>query len=87
MTKPYNFDIKCQCNSEDIDLHSIFGTKNRASDFLDFKIYGGNFVFKNIDYSEADWVDLLQQNVTTCFKGKSISFEGLYPLANIITKK
>ena len=26
-TKPYNFDIKCQSNSESYDRHGFFGTK------------------------------------------------------------
>ena len=29
-TKPYNFDIKCQCNFESYDRHGFFGTKFRG---------------------------------------------------------
>ena len=29
-TKPYNFDIKCQSNSESYDQHIFFGTKFRG---------------------------------------------------------
>ena len=29
-TKPYNFDIKCQCNSESYDQHAFFGTRFRG---------------------------------------------------------
>ena len=29
-TKPYNFDIKCQCNSESYDHHGFCGTKFRG---------------------------------------------------------
>ena len=52
-TKPYNFDIKCQSNSESYDQHSFFVTKFRG---------GQNFLltvvslFNKREYSEADWL-------------------------------
>ena len=56
MTKPYNFDIKCQSNSESYDQHGFFGTKFRG---------GQNFLYKTggfsneREYSGADWLALL----------------------------
>ena len=40
-TKPYNFDIKCQSNSESYDQHGFFGTKFRGGQ--NFLITVGGF--------------------------------------------
>ena len=40
-TKPYNFDIKCQGNSESYDQHGFFGTKFRGGQ--NFLITVGGF--------------------------------------------
>ena len=41
-TKPYNFDIKCQSNSESYDQHGFCGTKFRAGS--EFFNDGGSFL-------------------------------------------
>ena len=55
-TKPYNFDIKCQCNSESYDHHGFLAL--RLGGVRVFIIYGGR-IFNKRDYSGADWLDLL----------------------------
>ena len=49
-TKPYNFDIKFQSNSESYDQHGFFGTKFRGGQ--NFLLTVGSF-FNKRDYSEA----------------------------------
>ena len=39
-TKPYNFDIQCQSNSESYDRHGFFGTKFRWGQIYIFFFYG-----------------------------------------------
>ena len=58
-TKPYNFDIKCQSNSESYDRHSFFGTKFKGGKKKLFRL-GGFFNVR--EYSGADWLDLLLLN-------------------------
>ena len=55
-TKPYNFDIKCQYNSESYDRHGFIGTKFRGRQ--NFVLTVGGF-FNEREYSEADWLVLL----------------------------
>ena len=52
-TEPYNFDIKCQSNSERYDRHGFFGTKFRGGQ--SFVIMVGGF-FNKTEYSAADWL-------------------------------
>ena len=52
-TKPYNFDIKCQSNSESYDRHGFFGTKIRGGQ--NFLLTAGVF-FNEREYSRADWL-------------------------------
>ena len=52
-TKPYNFDIKCQSNSESYDQHGFFGTKLRGGQ--KFLLMVGGF-FNEREYSGADWL-------------------------------
>ena len=52
-TKPYNFDIKCQSNSESYDRHGFFGTKFRGGQ--NFLLMVGGF-FNKREYSGADWL-------------------------------
>ena len=52
-TKPYNFDIKCQSNSESYDQHGFFGTKFRGGP--NFVLTVGGF-FNNRKYYGADWL-------------------------------
>ena len=59
-TKPYNFDIKCQGNSESYDQHGFFGTKFRGGQ--NFLIAVGGFYNKR-EYSGADWPVLLVSNI------------------------
>ena len=49
-TKPYNLDIKCQCNSESYDQH---GTKLRGGQNC-LLLVGG--FFNEREYSGADWL-------------------------------
>ena len=55
-TKPYNFDIMCQGNSENYDRHGFFGTKFRGGH--NFLISLGGF-YNEREYSGADWLVLL----------------------------
>ena len=55
-TKPYNFDIKCQGNSESYDRHGFFGIKFRGG--RNFLIMVGGF-YNEREYSGADWPVLL----------------------------
>ena len=55
-TKPYNFDIKCQSNSESYDQHGFFGDKFRGGQ--NFLITVGGF-YNEREYSVADWLVLL----------------------------
>ena len=52
-TKPYNFDIKCQSNSESYDQHGFFGTKIRGGQR--FLLTAGGF-YNEREYSGADWL-------------------------------
>ena len=52
-TKPYNFDIKCQSNSESFDRHGFLGTKFRGGH--NFVLMVGGF-FNKREYSAADWL-------------------------------
>ena len=52
-TKPYNFDIKCQKNSESYDRHGFLGTKFRGGQ--NFVLTVGGF-FNEREYSAADWL-------------------------------
>ena len=52
-TKLYNFDIKCQSNSESYDRHIFFGTKFRGGQNLLITVGG---FFNAREYSEADWL-------------------------------
>ena len=58
-TKPYNFDSKCQCNSESYDQHGYFGTKVRGGQSFWFTMGG---FFDKREYSGADWLDRLLTN-------------------------
>ena len=51
--KPYNFDIKCQNNSESYDGHGFFGTKFRGGQ--NFLLTVG-FFYNEREYSGADWL-------------------------------
>ena len=55
-TKPYNFDIKFQGNSESYDRHGFVGTKFRGG--KNFLITVGDF-YNERQYSGADWPVLL----------------------------
>ena len=55
-TKPYNFELKCQFNSESYDQQFFFGTKVREGQILLFTV--GAFFIKR-EYSGSDWLDLL----------------------------
>ena len=68
-TRPYNFDIKCQGNSESFDRHRFFGTKFRGGQ--NFLITVGGF-HNEREYSGADWPVLL---VSTFFWAE-IGLEG-----------
>ena len=50
-SKPYNFDIKCQCNYESYDQHVFWDQVWGWSEF-------GGF-FNERDYSCCDWLDPL----------------------------
>ena len=52
-TKPYNFDIKYQSNSESYDWHGFLGTKFRGGQ--NYLLTVGSF-FNKREYSEADWL-------------------------------
>ena len=52
-TKPYNFDIKCQSNSESYDWHNFFETKFRGGQIVLLLV--GVF-FNEREYSGADWM-------------------------------
>ena len=52
-TKLYNFDIKCQSNSESYDQHGFLGTKFRGGQ--NFVLTVGGF-FNEREYSAADWL-------------------------------
>ena len=52
-TKPHNFDIKCQSNSESYDRHGFLGTKFRGGQ--NFVLTVGGF-FNDREYSAADWL-------------------------------
>ena len=55
-TKPYNFDIKCQSNSESYDQHGFFGTKLRGGQNFTLTVEG----FPNErERSWADWLEPL----------------------------
>ena len=51
-TKPYNFDIKCQGNSESYDRHGFFWTKFRGGQNCLITLGG---VYNEREYSGADW--------------------------------
>ena len=52
-TKPYNFDIRCQCNSESYEQHSFrWEVFLRMTTLIRIFIYAGRFF-----QPEADWVD------------------------------
>ena len=55
-TKPYDFDIKCQSNSESYDRHGFVETKFRGGQ--NFLITVGGF-YSEREYSGADWLFLL----------------------------
>ena len=55
-TKPSNFDIKCNNNSESYDRDGFFGTNFRGGQNLLFTVGG---FFNERVYSGADWLDLL----------------------------
>ena len=46
-TKPYNFDIKCQCNLESYDQHVFFGTHLRGGGV---KVFFFSFFFINLQW-------------------------------------
>ena len=52
-TKPYNFDIKWQRNSDSYDQHGLFGTKIRGGQ--NFLLTAGGF-YNEREYSGADWL-------------------------------
>ena len=52
-TKPYNFDNKCQSNSESYDQHGFFGTKFRGGQNCLLTVGG---FFNEREYSGADWL-------------------------------
>ena len=52
-TKPYNFDNKCQSNSESYDPHGFLGNKFRGGQ--NFVLPVGGF-FNKREYSVADWL-------------------------------
>ena len=52
-TKPYNFDIKCQSNSESYNRHNFCGTKIRGGQNLLLMVEG---FFNEREYSGADWL-------------------------------
>ena len=56
-TKPNNFDIKFQSNSERYDQHGYFKTKFRGGQ--NFLITVGGF-YNEREYSGADWLVLLK---------------------------
>ena len=66
-TKPYNFDIKCQSNSESYDRHGFLGTKFRRGQ--NFVLTVGGF-FNERDYSGADWLVPLLYILWDFYKGK-----------------
>ena len=53
MTKPYNFDIKCQSNFESYDRHDFLGTKFRGGQNFVLMVRG---FFNEREYSAADWL-------------------------------
>ena len=59
-TKPYNFDIKCQGNSESYDQHNFFGTKFRGGQKILITVGG---FYNEREYSGADWPVLLVRNL------------------------
>ena len=58
-TKPYNFDIKCQSNSESYDQHVFLGPSLGGGQT--FLLTVGCF-FNKRKYSEADWLVPLLPN-------------------------
>ena len=66
-TKPRNFDIKCQSNSESYDRHSFYGTKFRGGPIFFLLFTEGSF-FNERDYSGADCLDLLVMHKKTIGK-------------------
>ena len=52
-TKPYNFDIKFQSNSESYDRHGFSGTKFRRGQNFVLTVWG---FFNEREYSAADWL-------------------------------
>ena len=64
-TKPYNFDIKCQSNSESYDQQGFFGTKLRGGQ--NFVLPVGSF-FNKRKYSEADWLVPLMYSLLNTLK-------------------
>ena len=60
-TKPYNFAIKCQSNSESYDRYSFFGTKIGGGQNLLLMVEG---FYNEREYSGADWlVPLIMNNI------------------------
>ena len=59
-TKPSNFDIKCQSNSESYDQHVFFGTKFKGGQNFFFTLAG---FFNNREYYGADWLDLFIRKI------------------------
>ena len=52
-TKPYNFGIKCQTNSESYDRHGFLGTKLMGGQNFVLTVVG---FFNEREYSAADWL-------------------------------
>ena len=60
-TKPSNFDIKCQSNSETYEQHNFFGTKFK--DGQNFLLTVGGF-YNEREYSGADLLEDLSVEFT-----------------------
>ena len=55
-TKPYNFDIKYQSNSESYDRHGFFRAKFRGGQIFLITVRG---FYNEREYSGAHWLVLL----------------------------
>ena len=66
-TKPYNFDIKCKCNSESYDRHSFFVPKFRGGQNF-FRTVGG--FYNERENPGTDWLVLLIQNKSKMLREK-----------------
>ena len=68
-TKPYNFDIRCQCNSKSYPQY-FFCCCTKFRKGISFFLMAAGFFLNKREYFGADWLDLLISNCD-CDKVKS----------------